>query len=197
MGKLAICMAVVCAIGMSAVAAAATPPEIAAEQIQVQNPQNTIIGGPGNQRMAQVFRMHWAGTVSHLMLPISCPANVVVRVTIEASTAGVPNGQVLALQDVPGHVLDGYVWSSGAGMRMVEFARPARLQPGEYAFTVSMLTQNKFKPSCTFWTGPVGETYGYGRGFFMASFNGPAWVELFDASGATRDLAFQVYARPN
>ncbi|MBL8255135.1 MAG: hypothetical protein JNJ62_00880 [Pseudoxanthomonas mexicana] len=170
------------------------PPRVAAEQLLIESPANTDIGGSASQRFAQVFQLPADGYLSHVMVPANCASARVLRVEIERTTAGVPNGVVVARQDVPGPALNAYGYPV-PGMRMIEFIQPALLSRGEYAFTltVSALRRNEY---CMLWLAPPGDTYLSGKAYFIARGNPPNWIELFDAAGTPRDLAFQVFVRP-
>lgn len=168
--------------------AAPAPPELAAEQVNLDTSMLMALGGSVDQQLAQAFVLDRKGYVSHLMLPMSCQPKAVVLVTIEKTTFGVPNGSVLAYQKVPGHVFTSYP-TPAVGMRMVEFEKPALLGPGDYAFTLTVKGGD-----CGVYVGPSGNSYPGGAGYFIANDNPPGWIELFDAAGI-RDMAFQVYRR--
>lgn len=170
-----------------------TPARMAAEQLQVVAPANTDIGGSAAQRFAQVFHLPVEGYLSHVMVPANCGAARLLRVEIELVTGGVPNGVVVATQEVPGTAMNAY-GQPVPGMRMVEFARPALLPPGHYAFTLTVPAGRRTE-YCMLWLAPSGDTYRSGKAYFIARGNPPHWIELFDAAGP-RDLAFQVFVRP-
>ena len=171
-----------------ATAAPAAAPELAAEQVNLDTSMLLALGGSVDQQLAQAFVLDEKGYVSHLMLPMSCQPKSTVLVTLEKTTLGVPNGSVLAYQEVPGHVFTSYP-TPAVGMRMVEFEKPALLGPGVYALTLTVKDGD-----CVVYVGPNGNTYPGGAGYFIASGNPPGWIELFDAGGI-RDMAFQVYRR--
>ncbi|MEZ0471440.1 hypothetical protein [Luteimonas salinilitoris] len=169
--------------------AAAVEPEVAAEQVNLDTTQLLALGGSVQQRLAQAFELFEPGVLSHVMVPMSCQPKATIYVTIEKTSGGVPDGTILAAQKVPGYVFTS-IPTPAIGMRMVEFVRPAKLEAGQYAFTLTAKGGD-----CGVYVGPNGSTYPGGRGFFIADGNGPAWIELFGAGGV-RDLAFQVYLRP-
>ncbi|NZA27277.1 hypothetical protein H0E84_12875 [Luteimonas sp. SJ-92] len=169
--------------------AAAVEPELGAEQVNIDTSLVLGLGGSVNQRLAQAFELYEPGLLSHLMLPLSCQPKATVYVTIEKTSGGVPNGSVVAEEKVPGYVFTS-IPTPAVGMRMVEFTRPAKLDAGQYAFTLTA-----YDGDCGVYVGPNGGSYPGGRGYFIADGNGPAWIELFDAGGI-RDMAFQVYHRP-
>ncbi|MBB1061364.1 hypothetical protein [Marilutibacter spongiae] len=176
-------------LAMPTAMAAPPHPELEAEQVNIDTASTLALGGSVSQRLAQSFTLYRKGVLSHLMVPMSCQPKATVHVTIEKTTAGAPNGSVLAYQKVPGHVFTSLP-TPAVGMRLVEFEAPATLAPGQYAFTLTA------KPGdCGLYAGPNGSTHGGGKGWFIADGNGPGWIELFDAGGV-RDLAFQVYLRP-
>lgn len=188
-------MAKRCGLGLAlllaAGAAGAVHPEMEAEQPDIEYPGGIMaLGGSAGQQLAQAFELTRAGYVSHVMVPMSCQPKADVRVTIEKTTAGAPDGSVLAYEELPGHLFTSYP-TPAIGMRMIEFGKPPLLGPGQYAFTLRV----KGKYDCGVFAGPHGDTYPGGKAYFIALPNPPVWIELFDAGG-TRDLAFQVYLRP-
>lgn len=176
-------------LAASNAAAAPVPPELEAEQVNIDTASTLALGGSVSQRLAQSFTMYRKGLVSHLMVPMSCQPKAVIHVTIEKTTTGAPNGSVLAYQEVPGYVFTSLP-TPAVGMRLVEFSEPVKLGPGQYAFTLTAKGGD-----CGVHAGPNGSTYPGGKGWFIADDNGPDWIELFDGGGV-RDLAFQVYLRP-
>ncbi|EIL91764.1 MULTISPECIES: hypothetical protein [Rhodanobacter] len=169
-----------------------TPPELAAEQVaQDLNASAFPVGrlGVAEQKFAQGFSLHETGVVTHLMLPLNCtsaPEVIVVHVTIQSLSNGVPSGHALMSQDVPGYALDSWASINGTqGMRMIEFERPRLLLSGDYAFTVEASGG-----SCMLWTGPLGDSYAEGQAFIINSPWITAWLPW------NRDLSFQVFQRP-
>ena len=172
-------------------ALAAPPPELEAEQVNIDAAGGWLaLGGSVQQQLAQSFEVVQAGHVSHLMLPMNCQPKADVRVTLEKTTGGMPNGSVLAYEELPGYLFDS-VPTPALGMRMIEFSAPPLVGPGTYAVTLRV----KGKYDCGVVAGPHGDPYPAARAWFIALGNPPGWIELFDAAG-TRDLAFQVYLRP-
>ena len=172
--------------------AVAIEPELGAENYLTEVNSNTHVGGPFAQRFAQVFELHDTGELSHLMLPIGCDPGVTLVAMIEDAPGGIPNGNVLASQQVQGYVLDAVQWGNVvAAMRMIEFTRPAFLSPGRYAFTLGV----KGKGSCGLWRAPAGSPYAYYA--YTRANNLPAgWQLLQDGTDKPQFLAFQVYQRP-
>lgn len=173
-----------------AFASAAAQAEVAAEQILTETNSNTHVGGWPVKRFAQVFELPEAGGISHVMLPAACDPQATLRVTIERAPNGVPDGRVVAQQDVPGYVLDAVqVGAVVSSMRMVEFTRLALLKPGLYAFTLDTLGSG----DCALWRAPPGTPYAYLA--YSAAPSGK-WQPLVDAIGRPQALAFQVFYRP-
>ncbi|KAB8164892.1 hypothetical protein FKV24_017365 [Lysobacter maris] len=170
-------------------ALAAPPPEVEAEQPNIDAASILALGGSVSQRLAQSFTLDRAGVVSHVMVPMSCQPKAIVQVTLEKTSGGKPNGSVLAYEKVPGYVFTS-IPTPAIGMRMIEFTSPAKLGPGQYAFTLTAKDGD-----CGVHPGPNGSHYAGGQGWFIADDNPPGWIELFDAGGV-RDLAFQVHIRP-
>ncbi|SRR5690606_4382949 len=183
-------MAMVPALLLAGVAVAAPPPELEAEQVNIDPGAWLALGGSVQQRLAQSFEVVQAGYISHVMVPMSCQPKADVRVTLEKTSGGMPDGSVLAYEELPGFVFDS-VPTPAIGMRMIEFGAPPLVGPGTYAVTLRV----KGRYDCGVVAGPHGDPYPAARAWFIAADNPPGWIELFDAGG-TRDLAFQVFLRP-
>jgi hypothetical protein len=177
-------------LALAAGVAVAAPPELEAEQVGIDGTALLGLGGSSQQQLAQAFTLDRAGYVSHILVPMSCQPEADVRVTIEKTTGGAPNGGVLAYEELPGHLFTS-IPTPAVGMRMVEFSAPPLLGPGQYALTLRV----KGKHGCGVYVGPHGDSYAAGKAWFIALPNPPLWIELFDAGGI-RDMAFQVYQRP-
>ncbi|TYT26213.1 hypothetical protein FZO89_08030 [Luteimonas viscosa] len=172
-------------------AAVAAPPELEAEQVNLDVAGGWLaLGGSVQQRLAQSFEVVQTGYISHVMLPLSCQPKADVRVTLEKTAGGMPDGSVVAYEELPGYLFDS-IPTPTVGMRMVEFTNPPLVGPGTYAVTLRV----KGKYDCGVLPGPHGDPYPAAKAWFIASDNPPGWIELFDAGG-TRDLAFQVFLRP-
>lgn len=187
-----------------AAAAAANLDIVAAEQVAVDTTSNTGVGdamGATGQEFAQAFRVDVEGQLTHVMLPIHCltGAPATIRVTIQGTNppfsriAGTPNGRVLASQDVDPLSFDALpaATTGAVGMRMVRFARPPRLQPGKYAFTVSGIGG-----LCVIWYGPLGDTYQNGQAYLSTQPGTAPGVPAAWNYTMPRDLAFQVFMQP-
>jgi hypothetical protein len=61
------------------------PPQLAAEQVNLDPSGLRALGGWVHQRLAQAFVFDEKGYVSHLMLPMSCQPKAIVLVTLETS----------------------------------------------------------------------------------------------------------------
>jgi hypothetical protein len=197
-------LAATVALALAGAAAAANLDIVAAEQVAVDTTSNTGVGdamGPTGQEFAQAFRVDVEGLLTHVMLPIHCltGAPATIRVTIQGVNSqfgramGMPNGRVLASQDVDPLSFDALpsATTGAVGMRMVRFVRPPRLQPGNYAFTVSGIGG-----VCVIWYGPLGDTYQRGQAYLSTQPGSApgmpaAWNHIMP-----RDLAFQVFMQP-
>ena len=180
---------------LSSAAMAASPPQLAAEQLAIDRSSNTGVGDGIGQEFAQGFQLQQRGYVGHIMLPLNCLTSPTptLRVTLQAIYKfGKPGGRVLATQDVPGHVLDTWSAQSGQyGLRMVKFRRPPLLDPGAYAFTVSATGG-----ICLIWYAKPGDTYPGGEAW-LSTLPGAQPGTPADWNVALgRDLAFQVFVEP-
>lgn len=175
-------------------AMAGNPPELAAEQIAIDRTSGTGVGDAMNQEFAQMFTVYDTGYATHVMLPLNCLTSPMptLRVTIQQVRYGLPNGRVLASQDVPGYVMDTYPTSTNdLGLRMVRFDKPAYLKPGTYAFTLSGIGG-----LCQLWYGPLGNPYTGGDAYLSNQPGSQPGVPKAWNYPLGRDLTFQVFMEP-
>lgn len=170
-------------------AVAGDPPIAIAEQVAIDYTSGTGFGDAINQRFAQTFQVRGDGYLTHLMVPVNCVTSPEPTLTVSIQTLdslGRPSGTVLALQRARGWRVDSVPGTVGeVGMRMIQFDRPARVQPGLYAFVLEAAGG-----TCQIWYGPQGDTYAAGEAWLDARprpFLRP-WNVLLP-----RDLTFQVY----
>lgn len=170
-------------------AIAGDPPIAIAEQVAIDYGSGAVFGDAVNQRFAQTFQVRGDGYLTHLMVPVNCVTSPVPTLTVSIQTLdslGQPSGTTLAVQRARGWRVDSIPGTVGEiGMRMIQFDRPARVQPGLYAFVLEAAGG-----TCQLWYGPQGDTYAAGEAWLDARarpFLG-AWNMLLP-----RDLTFQVY----
>lgn len=189
----AVGIALLCWLGPAA--AQAPPPELVAEQLQVDATSNTGVGDAIGQEFAQGFQVPRAGLVTHVLLPLNCLASPapIVRVTVQRQdAAGRPAGRVLASEDLPAYVMDSYpLQPDRPGLRMVQFRRPPSLRPGAYAFTVSASGG-----MCQIWYGPPGNAYGGGDAWLSNQPGAEPGLPKAWNVPLGRDLTFQVFVQP-
>jgi len=171
------------------IAVAGDPPIAIAEQAAIDYGAGAVFGDAVNQRFAQVFQVRGDGYVTHLMVPVNCVTSPEPTLTVSIQTLdglGRPSGTTLAVQRARGWRVDAVPGTVGeVGLRMIPFDRPARVQPGLYAFVLDAVGG-----TCQLWYGPQGDTYAAGEARLDARsqpFLRP-WGTLLP-----RDLTFQVY----
>jgi len=160
-------------------------PMIDQEQVNVDPAFLFAIGGGSEQKLAQVFTAGRGGRLTHVTLPIGCQPTEVLRVSIQETTAGVPNGNILSDLSLPGTIFPPTAPSPGVGFRIVELRRRPRLLAGQqYAIVLEAGSV-----SCYVYPGPVGDSYPAGSGYFDARPNGPGWLPILP----NNDLPFQTF----
>jgi hypothetical protein len=145
-----------------------------------------IGGSPSNQKLAQVFRTTYGGTLREVRVPVSaCGAALDLEIQ-GVNGNGVPDGNVLVSQSFPA-ALD----SPPAGVfKRLVLANPLAVTPGtRYAFVL------KSAGNCNIDHGPVGNLYADGDGFYDVPEN-LGWVTLDFGDGGRADLPFQVVVDP-
>lgn len=135
------------------------------------------IGGPSEQKLAQVVTMSRAGFLTSLRVPASCSSGTLV-VEIQGVTEGVPNGTVRATTSATGEDLAG----TPGEFREIFFSKPAATSAGD---VLGIVLQSL--GSCGIFRGPTGNPYPGGSGYYDARPNAPGWVILSDRN----DLPFQ------
>lgn len=161
-------------------------PMIDQEQVNVDTAFVLAIeSGGSEQKLAQVFTAGRDGRLTHVTLPIGCQPAAVLNVSIQETTAGVPNGSILSVLSLPGTIFPPTAPSPGIGFRIVELRRRPRIVAGQqYAIVLEAGTD-----SCHAYQGPVGDPYPAGSGYFDARPNAPGWLPL----APNNDLAFQTF----
>lgn len=160
-------------------------PRIAAEQVALD--RSTVYAlVPQAGQFAQVFRLPRAGSIRHLMLPLTCSAGDQIELAIVDAPGGVPGTQVRQFQRVDGVALDATSAPSGDfAMRLVEFTQPMLLSAGQYAVTISHAGGR----TCTLHRAPQGDHYLAGDGYYRSGAAGSWFAQ-------SRDLGFQVFYQP-
>lgn len=161
-------------------------PQLAAEQLQVQAGAYNELLPSGESQIGQVFVLPQAGSVSHVTVPIGCPARTQVDFAIVMLDAsGAPSGRIRQRQVVPGSVLTGAsMYDDTSAPRLVEFAQPVLLPAGRYGLVMT----NLGGPTCAVRFAP-GDLYAGGDAWSRGPWS---WSWLRDAY----DRVFQVYYRP-
>lgn len=158
---------------------------IAAEQVAIDRSAVYSLV-PQSGQFAQVFRLPRAGSVRHVMLPITCSAGDQIEFTIVDAPGGIPSASIRQFQRVDGVALDATLAPSGEfAMRLVEFTQPMLLAAGQYALTI---THAGGRP-CALYRAPPGDHYPGGDGYYRSSATG-AWF------AQSRDLGFQLFYQP-
>lgn len=179
----ALCLATTLSATSSAYAQQA--PRIAAEQVAIDRSAVYSLV-PQSGQFAQVFRLPRAGSVRHVMLPITCSTGDQIEFTIVDAPGGVPGSQVRQFQRVDGVALDAIGFASGEfAMRLVEFTQPMLLGAGQYALTISHAGGR----NCALYRAPAGDHYAGGDAYYRVNATGPWYPQ-------SRDLAFQMFYQP-
>lgn len=160
-------------------------PRIAAEQVALDRSAVYSLV-PQSGQFAQVFRLPRAGSIRHLMLPLTCSAGDQIEFAIVDAPGGVPVTQVRQFQRVDGVALDATSAPGGEfAMRLVEFTQPMLLSAGQYALTISHAGGR----TCALHRAPPGDHYVAGDGYYRSGATGIWFAQ-------SRDLGFQVFYQP-
>ena len=163
-------------------------PMIDQEQVNVYPSLTWAVGGVSTQKLAQVFTAGRDGRLSHVTLPITCTSAAILTVSIQETTAGIPNGSVLAEEVLPGTIFPPIDQQPAIGFRIVEFSKqPKLIRRMQYAIVLEAATVD----SCGVYQSPEGDFYPAGSGYFdgLPSPPVPGWRPL----GPRNDLPFQTF----
>jgi hypothetical protein len=142
------------------------------------------VGGASKEALAQTVTAGISGALTEVDLPASCAPGSDLVVKIEAVSAKIPNGIVLASQTVAGSALSG-----GGAFNRIVFAHPPRVTVGSPFAIVLSSTGD-----CGVFQGPPGDSYPRGNLFFEALPNPlDVWVCNCDFPGASFDLPFKTF----
>jgi hypothetical protein len=147
---------------------------------------NYAIGGPSEQKLAQVVTVGIPGVLTEVRFPLACAyGNLTIEIQ-EVSEDIKPNGVVLASETVSAYLI--YDWPDPPYFRGFTFSTPADFS-AESRFAIVLSSDG----SCGLKQSPLGNSYEGGDGFYDSRPNTPGvWVPL------TRrfDLPFQTLVEP-
>ncbi|OGU25308.1 MAG: hypothetical protein A2X66_09700 [Ignavibacteria bacterium GWA2_54_16] len=139
------------------------------------------IGGSSEQKLAQTVTAGISGFLTEVRLPVTGPA---LAVEIQGISGGKPNGAVLASANGPGASV------AGARFRSFVMSPASYFSAGsQFAIVIKSISDG------VIWSGPVGDLYPSGAGYFDARPNQAGiWVAL--GLGSNRvDLPFQTIVK--
>lgn len=177
-------VALLSALTLTVAGAAAAGPVIDQEQPVFDTTAGFVyaIGGPSEQKLAQVVTPGLTGTLAEVRLVAACENDLTVEV--QGVTGGFPNGTVLGAQTVQ---LPGPFPST---FRSILFSTPVPVTAGiPYALVLTT------SGSCGISPGPVGNPYAGGSAYFDSRPNPPGWLPL-SIGDARSDLPFQTLVEP-
>jgi hypothetical protein len=143
------------------------------------------IGGTSEQRLMQTLTVGVSGTWTGVYLPITCPSGKVV-IDVHPLTAG-----------VVGPSIKRKAFRTGSDPEIIGRFRLFSLGTGltvtvgqEYALVLA-----NTGGECSISSGPIGNPYAGGEGYFEALPNPPGFVPFSSFPDARRDLPFQTVIR--
>lgn len=144
-----------------------------------------VIGGASEQKLAQVLTVGITGQLTEVQFPVSCSSGSLV-VEIQGVVNHVPDGTVLASQTVPAASLPTFFPNPPAFRGVVLVTALPVVAGDRLALVLSSSGE------CGIFTGPVGDPYPGGDGFFDSRPNPPGvWVPFSEFVGARIDVPFQ------
>ncbi len=162
--------------------------KIAADQMQpIVEPTigAQVIGGESQQKLAQTLTVGLNGRLLGLLLPIACNSGVLV-IEIRELDGDEPGDTVIGRREVPANRIP----QPGQVFHFFSIGWPLPFAAGD---RVAVVLQNP-TGSCAIFSGPEGDSYAGGQGFFEALPNPPVWVPFF-GTGTSLDLPFMALMR--
>jgi hypothetical protein len=123
---------VACGLLLVVAGLAVAAPEPDQQQTAVRTDVVAAVGGPANQRLAQVINPAIPGLLTEVQLAIECAPEAVLTIEIRDADGGMPQANNLASQQTPGSA-----FPSGPAMKPVVFSSPTFL-PAEEQFAVAL-----------------------------------------------------------
>lgn len=177
--------ATLCLLALSIAILAAATLVVDQRQPVIDSNQSLAIGGPSEEKLAQVITAGASGRLAEIWLPVGCASGQLDLEIQGVDGSGLPDGNVLHRMPVPAATLPSVL---PAVFQQFRLARRLHFDAGD-RFAVVLINETG---SCGISPGPAGDSYAGGKAYFDARPNQPGWIELF-LSGETdpRDLSFQ------
>lgn len=152
------------------------------QPIIVPDSSTHAIGGSSEQKLAQTFTINHNGTLTGVFLPLDCSSGD-LDIEIRNVDGDEPGTTVLTNQRFNADSLV-------TGVTVFKlFSLPGLMVSTGDRMT---LVLNNSGGTCGMSSGPIGNPYTGGEGFFDARPNEPGWVPFSEFDSTAQDLAFQV-----
>lgn len=140
------------------------------------------IGGSSEQKLGQTFTINYDATLTGVFLPLDCSSGE-LSVEIRNLDGSMPGATVISSNAFPADSL-----VTGVSVFKL-FSLPASaVSSGDQ---LALVLSNE-TGTCGMSSGPIGDPYTFGEGFYDARPNAPGWVRFADFDSTAGDLAFQV-----
>lgn len=152
------------------------------QPIIVSTAPTHAIGGSSEQKLAQTFTINHDGTLTGVFLPLDCSSGE-LNVEIRNLDGSLPGATVVSSNSFSADSLV-------TGITVFKlFSLPAStvVSGDQFALVLSNETG-----TCGMSSGPIGNPYTDGEGFYDARPNAPGWLRFADFDSTAQDLAFQV-----
>lgn len=140
------------------------------------------IGGSSEQKLAQTFTINHDGRLTGVFLPLDCSSGE-LNVEIRNVTGGLPDTTLVSSNSFSADSLVTDV----SVFKLFSLPSSAVTMGDQFALVLSNETG-----TCGISSGPIGNPYTDGEGFYDARPNAPSWVRFGDFDSTAQDLAFQV-----
>ena len=176
----------VLALGLALPGRASAAPILDQEQPTIDTGPGFVfgIGGPSEQKLAQVVTPGVTGNLTEVDLSLGCVDDLTIQ--IQGASDGKPNGAIL------GTSVDAASGPFPTTFRSFVLASPVPVTAGaQYAIVLSTAG------SCGIWPGPVGDPYPGGDAFFDSRPNPAGIWEPISIGNGRADLPFRTFVDPS
>lgn len=152
------------------------------QPVLVSSAPTHAIGGSSEQKLAQTFTISYNGTLTGVFLPLNCSSGE-LNVEIRDITGDDPGTSVLSNQSFNAD-------SIVTNVTVFKFFSLPDLAVSNGDRLTLVVTNSS--GTCGMSSGPIGDSYPDGEGFYDARPNAPGWVRFADFDSTAQDLVFQV-----
>lgn len=152
------------------------------QPIIVTSASTHAIGGSSEQKLAQTFTINHNGMLTGIFLPLDCSSGE-LNIEIRNQDGGLPGTTVISSN----------TFSADSLVTNVTVFKRFNLPASTVATgdQLALVLSNE-TGTCGLSSGPIGDPYIGGEGFYDSRPNSPGWVRFADFDSTAQDLSFQI-----